>query len=106
MALESDGDIRRRAIPVLYEHDVRFPGTRRLLLVHVLSVNHHDHVGILLDTVMKSHSVGDKIVPAEHGGVEYLLLRTLFNRYDLVPEDVVDRLHLQFGVSENVRDTT
>src|SRR5689334_23193731 len=50
MALECDGDVRRRAITVLHEHDVGLAGARAFLLVHVLAVDHHDHIRILLDT--------------------------------------------------------
>src|SRR3954464_14316287 len=49
VTLEGDRDVRRRAVAVLDQHDVGLAGPRGLLLVHVFSVNHHDHIRILFN---------------------------------------------------------
>src|SRR5688572_11335486 len=49
VALEGDRDVRGWAVAVLDEHDVGLAGPRRFLFVHILSVNHHDHIRVLFD---------------------------------------------------------
>ncbi|MCU1601368.1 MAG: hypothetical protein JWO22_2077 [Frankiales bacterium] len=50
VALERDGDDRRRAVPVLGHDEVGLAGARALLLVRVLAVQQQHHVRVLLDT--------------------------------------------------------
>jgi len=49
VALEGHLDSRGRSVAVLGDDDVRFTGSGRLALVHVLAVHQQHQVGILLD---------------------------------------------------------
>src|SRR3954454_18291246 len=102
VALEGDRDVGRRPVAVLDQHDVGLAGPRGLLLVHVLAVNHHHHVGVLLDRIVKRYSVRHEVVAAEHRGVVDLLLGAGLDRDSLVPQHVVDGLHLQVRVVEDL----
>src|SRR5947199_2850473 len=87
--LVGDGDRAGGAVAVLGEDEIGLARAGVVALEGVGAVQEDDHVGVLLDAVVRGNPVGDEVVSAGHGGVIDRLLADALDRHDLVPEHVV-----------------
>lgn len=97
-------DIRGRAVTVLAEDDVRFTTARVVAVDGVRAVQQHDHVGVLLQTIMRRNTLCHKVMRSINGTVVDVLLTDAGDLDNLVPEHIIGSQVVQFTIPQRGRD--
>ena len=96
---EIEADRAGGAVTMFGNHQISDVLAVRVLIVIVLAIDEHDHVGILLNRVMHNEIVGNKIMIRRNGQVVNVIDAIRLNRRDLIPKCVAAGcVHMPGGV--------
>src|SRR5690625_4432176 len=104
VTLERHGDRVGGAVAVLGHDDVGLTGTG-VLVVGVLAVQEHHHVGVLLEAVVHGDPVGNEVVVPGNRRIVNRLATFRSDRNNAIPQEVVDREHIELFTVEHLGDS-